>query len=242
MRSTNSSSPIGDYIQQLSQDMDEAKARDLAKECVAEVDKLAKAGRLVKGNKNETLVVVRQSLGSGDAECRAKTVKIQGKDCRGLSLDQISLCLAFLVAAGLLEKTTIVIKYSYDNRTNEDSPVFVEMCKMLANEMVGSVLMSNIPRLLAWNSYIAFADQIRIERNAEFIGAEHIGVETMAVAGEEQHRQDEMKRVKDSTKENIGRMVGSNLTAGMKKIAGASIFQATTALIAHLWRAISGSK
>ena len=108
MRSTNSSSPIGDYLQQLSQDMDEAKARDLGKEYVSEVDRLAKAGRLVKGNKTMTLIVARQSRTSIQwAKERDDCVKIGGKDCLGLSLHQISLCLAFLVAAGLLEKTTI---------------------------------------------------------------------------------------------------------------------------------------
>ena len=90
---------------------------------------------------------------------------------------------------------------------------------MAALGEMARILVSNAPRLSAYENHVAFLNKICEKKGIILIGTEHIGISVMEVAREEQKRQNLQKKNRDSFTDSVGNMKRGELTDEMISIA-----------------------
>ena len=111
-----------------------------------------------------------------------------------------------------------IIIYVQDFRTRAGLGI-ESLCEMAALGEMARILVSNAPRLSAYENHVAFLNKICEKKGIILIGTEHIGISAMEVAREEQTRQNLQKKNLDSFTNSVGNMKRGELTDEMISIA-----------------------
>ena len=111
-----------------------------------------------------------------------------------------------------------IIIYVQDIRTSARLGI-ESLCEMAALGEMARILVSNAPRLSAYENHIAFLNKICERKGIVLIGTEHIGISAMEVAREEQTRQNIQKTNLVEKRNNVGNMKKGELTDEMISIA-----------------------